>query len=513
MSVRSARGRRGVVVAGHALAAEEGVRVLSSGGNAVDAAVAAGLVLSVVCPYACTLAGDVYMLIREPASGRIGGLNGTGAAPGGATRQRFAGGLANTGILAASVPGLLAGMAEALARYGSRNFAELAATALRLAEEGFAVFPYFAAQIRQRADLLATDAQARRLFLPEGAPLAAGARFAQPELAAILRRLIAEGPDSFYRGAVARHFADSCASLGGLIGPADLAAHRSLWQEPIAAPFYGHEVWTMPPNSYGPTLLLQLLDLARGRIDRIAPGSAEFVLAGYRARRGAYARAGRTIGDPSDCEEPARRLIAEAIAAGGTPAGGSLPAEARDRCTTNVVAIDGAGMAVSLIESISAPFGAGVVLPGTGILLNNRMAGFSTEPGSLNCVAPGRRPAHTLAPCMVTKGGDLALSVGTPGTVGQTCSLAQILARILALGEDPATAIAAPRWSVDFAGALLLEAEMAPAARDAVIAAEPGAKPMRRGFMTFGSIKLARVAAGAYEGFADDRRAAAALAC
>jgi gamma-glutamyltranspeptidase len=508
MTVQSAASRDGIVVAGHPLAAEEGVRVLRAGGNAVDAAVAAGLVLSVVCPYACTLAGDVYMLIRDAKSGRVEGLNGTGAAPGGATPERFAQGMANTGSLSVSVPGLLAGCAEALARFGSQSFVALAGTALRLATEGFAVFPYFAAQVRQRAELLEKDPEARRLFLPDGKPLATGTPFRQPELAAMLQQLIAEGPDSFYRGAVARRFAQSCAALGGLIGEADLAAHRSLWQQPIAAPFCGHEVWTMPPNSYGATLLLQLLTLAAENIDRLRPDSADFILTGYRARQRAYQLAGPFIGDPIACEAPMRALLAEAIA-GRAAAQGAIT-EARDRCTTNVVVIDGTGLAVSLIESISAPFGAGVVLPGTGILLNNRMAGFSTDPQSRNCVAPGKRPAHTLAPCLVTKAGDLAMSIGTPGTVGQTCSLAQLLTRMLACGETPAAAIAAPRWSVDFAGKLVLEEETAASVREAVQAAEPDAKVMKRGWMTFGSIKLAAVTAEGYQGFADDRRAAAA---
>ena len=119
-------------------------------------------------------------------------------------------------------------------------------------------------------------------------------------------------------------------------------------------------------------------------------------------------------------------------------------------------------MAVSLIESVSAPYGAGVVLDGTGILLNNRMAGFNTDESSDNCVAPGKRPANTLAPCLVMKDGKLVMSVGTPGTVGQTCTLAQFLARVLACGEDPAAAASVPRWSVDFQGKLVVEDTMAP---------------------------------------------------
>jgi gamma-glutamyltranspeptidase/glutathione hydrolase len=507
MNIHTARGRTGIVAAGHPLATEEAIRVLEAGGNAVDAAVAAGLVLAVVCPYACTLAGDVYMLIRNPATGRIAGLNGTGCAPAAATRERFPDKMATEGVLSASVPGLLAGFQDALERFGTRDLGGLAATALRLATDGFEIFPYFAAQTRQRAELLAKDGEASRIFLPGGRPIEPGVRLVQPELAEIFRVLIAEGITSFYRGEVATRIAEASASLGGLITAADLAAHRSLWQEPLAVPFYGHDVWTMPPNSYGPTLLLQLLSLAEQRIDRIDPASLAFIEAGYQARKRAYKQAAGLIGDPAACEAPMRDLIRTATA-GAAGAAGSMPAEARDRCTTNVVVIDRDGRAVSLIESISAPFGGGVVLPGTGILLNNRMAGFNIDPASRNCVAPSKRPAHTLAPCMVTKGDDLVMSIGTPGTVGQTCTLAQFLARTLACGEQPESAIAAPRWSVDFTGRLVVEDDMDASLQAAGIAAEPEAKPMRRGWISFGSIKLAMVGPDGLSGFADDRRAA-----
>jgi gamma-glutamyltranspeptidase / glutathione hydrolase len=174
--------------------------------------------------------------------------------------------------------------------------------------------------------------------------------------------------------------------------------------------------------------------------------------------------------------------------------------------------IDRDGMAVSLIESISAPFGSGTVLDGTGILLNNRMAGFVTDPASANCIAPEKRPANTLAPCLVRKGGRLVLSIGTPGTVGQTCTLAQVLARILACGEDAAAAASAPRWSVDFKGQLIVEDTMDPAFVSALAARHPEARTMAAGWNSFGSIKLAAVADGGFLGVADDRRAAVALA-
>jgi gamma-glutamyltranspeptidase/glutathione hydrolase len=165
-------------------------------------------------------------------------------------------------------------------------------------------------------------------------------------------------------------------------------------------------------------------------------------------------------------------------------------------------------MAVSLVESVSAPFGAGVVLEGLGIVLNNRIAGFNPQPDHPNAFGPAKRPANTLAPALVTRDGRLVASLGTPGTVGQTCTLAQILARVYARGEEWVEAIAAPRWSVDFGGGLIVEDTMAEALRTAVAARRPQVKTMRAGWISFGSLKVAAVTADGLFGVADFRRAA-----
>jgi gamma-glutamyltranspeptidase/glutathione hydrolase len=513
--VQTARGRRGVVAAGHPLATQEALRVLQDGGNAVDAAVAAGLVLTVVAPYAVTLAGDVYMLIRDPKTGKTAGLNGTGRAPTGATADFFANGVAREGIHSASIPGLLAGFHDALVRYGTRDMGSLIQTAIRIAEDGFPIFPYFTAQTRQRGELVKSDAEAARIFTPGGEAMSPGKLFKQPELAAVLKRIAADGIEAFYEGAIAEQLVTAGKTLGSLWTLDDLAAHRSGWQEPMSAPFYGHEIFTMPPNSYGPTLLLQLLYLQAGGIHKIDPNGAEFIHRGYAARKVAYKTAGKFIAEPTLTEAPMRELLAKVIAetskfGGRDPESGAMPAEAKDRCTTCVTVIDRDGLAVSMIESISAPYGAGVVLPGTGILLNNRMAGFNNDPASANCVAPGKRPAHTLAPCMVTKDGQLVMSVGTPGTVGQTCVLAQFLARTLACGQDIVAAAEAPRWSADFQGKLVIEDCMDDALQQAVMAKDADAKAMRTGWISFGSIKLAMVDGDGFIGLADHRRAASA---
>jgi gamma-glutamyltranspeptidase/glutathione hydrolase len=507
-----ARGCNGVVAAGHGLASEAAIAVLRAGGNAVDASIAAALVLAVVCPYAVSLAGDLYALVYEPKSGKVEGLNATGASPRAATRERFAGGIPGTGILSATVPGMLRGLDDLARRFGTLPLAALLPPALRLAEEGFPVHRQLAANTADRAELLAKNPAARALFLPGGKPLEEHMLFRQPDLAAVLRAIAEAGVDVFYRGDIARLMVQAAQATGGLFSEEDFAAHRSLWQEPVAAPFYGHDVLTMPPNSFGATLLWQLLALEAGKIDRVDPSSADFVLQGYEARRQAYRAVAKLIADPRQSEARLRRALIEAVT-GETPrAAPPEPAEARDRCTTCVTVIDQGGMAVSLIESVSAPYGAGVVLDGTGILLNNRMAGFNLDESSDNCIAPAKRPANTLAPCLVMKDGKLVMSVGTPGTVGQTCTLAQFLARVLACGEDPATAASVPRWSVDFQGKLVVEETMAEALRDAVLARAPEARAMREGWISFGSIKLAATTPDGLVAIADHRRVAEALA-
>ena len=512
MTAQIARGRNGVVAAGHGLASAAAITVLRAGGNAVDGSIAAALALAVVCPYAVSLAGDLYALVYEPRSGGVAGLNATGASPVAATRERFGDGIPGAGILAATVPGMLRGLDDLARRFGTRPLAELLAPALRLAEEGFPVHRQLAANTRERAELLAKNPAARALFLPGGTPLEEHMPFRQRDLAAVLRAIASDGVQSFYRGEVARFVLRSAQAAGGLFSAEDFAAHQSLWQEPVAAPFYGHDVLTMPPNSFGATLLWQLLALEGGKIDRIDPNSTDFVLQGYEARRGAYRAVARLIADPRQTEAKLRRALIETVTGDAAGAMQPAPAEARDRCTTCVTVIDRDGMAVSLIESISAPYGAGVVLDGTGILLNNRMAGFNTDPESENCIAPGKRPANTLAPCLVMKDGKLAMSIGTPGTVGQTCTLAQFLARVLACGEDPAVAAAMPRWSVDFQGKLVVEDTMAPALREAVQTRAPETRAMPEGWISFGSIKLATNTPEGLVGIADHRRVAEAMA-
>jgi gamma-glutamyltranspeptidase/glutathione hydrolase len=363
MGVQVAHGAHGIVASGHALATDAALDVLKKGGNAVDAAICGALVLTVTCPYATSLAGDMYMLVFDPRGGVVSGLNATGCAPAAAALEQFPDGMPRSGIRAATVPGFLAGAADALDRFGTQTLSELIEPAIELAEKGFAVHPYFTKNINDRRDLLAKDAEASALFLPGGEPLKPGAHFVQADLVLTLRALLRDGVESFYRGALATRIVAASRKLGGLFTEADFAAHRSLWQEPVSGPFRGHTVWTMPPNSYGATLLLQLIELEANGIADCDPDGLDFITSGFAARRKSYAAAAKFIADPALGGGPVGKVLAAAIADGRIPsAGPGRPAEAKDRSTTNIVVIDKDGWAVSLIESISTPFGAGIVL-------------------------------------------------------------------------------------------------------------------------------------------------------
>ncbi|MBM3487130.1 MAG: gamma-glutamyltransferase, partial [Alphaproteobacteria bacterium] len=216
------------------------------------------------------------------------------------------------------------------------------------------------------------------------------------------------------------------------------------------------------------------------------------------------------VADPAAGEDAARAVLAAAIAdpARLAAAPGAV-ADAAGGDTSVLVVMDAAGNAVSLIQSVSGPFGSGLVAPGTGVVLNNRMRGFSTDPASPNRVAPGRRPAHTLTPAMVYKDGRPFMTIATPGMAGQTCTLAQVLARVLARGEALDQAIAAPRWSVTPKGEPIVEATLAPAVRDA-LAAEERTLTTVGGSLTFGSIKAVAFERNGLVAVADHRRVAGA---
>ncbi|HVL95255.1 MAG TPA: gamma-glutamyltransferase [Solirubrobacteraceae bacterium] len=396
----------------HVAATEAGAAAMAAGGTAIDGALAAAAVLAVAYPHMCALGGDAVALVRRP-DGEVVVVNGTGAAPAaadaGAVAARHAGRMPATGPDTVTVPGVVAAWAAIAGLGARRGWAELLAPAARLASDGVAIAPGLGRAIADQAAQLLRDPGLAAIFLPRGRPLRAGGVLRQPALARTLDVLAAEGAGALYRGSLADSFAAGLSALGVPIDPDDLASHETELAPPLAGGFAGEEVLTSPPNTQGFVLLRML--------DGLEPdaGDAELV------RRFAAAAAERdaTLGDPR-------------AGAGDTVA---------------VVAADEEGHAISLIQSVFASFGAGLLEPATGIVCHNRGAAFSLEPGP-NRLAAGRRPAHTLMPVLTRRGGCLTGVHGTMGGQIQPLIHAQLLLR-LAAGAAAQEAVAAPRAGPD----------------------------------------------------------------
>ncbi len=513
MWLQSVRGTSGVVASGHSLASLEGISVLRDGGNAIDAAVAAGAVLSVTRPAACGMGGDTFMIIYDAASRSLHGLNGSGASPAATTFDQFSGEMPRHGMLLSSVPGMLGGWQAALERFGTRSLNQLIEPAIRYAADGFVVSAKQGRGFAVSAPFLEQDDGARQVLMAGGRTPRGGEVLRQPDLARSLQLIAEQGIGAFYGGEIAEKIAAYSATHGGRFSVDDFARHQVRWQQPMAAPFYGHSVVTMPPNSYGLTLLLQLVELEAGNIAACDPQGTEVWQRGMAARVNAYAEAVDVIAEPALVEDAARALLEKALAkrSGGATDGGN-PGKARPASggsdTSNVLVMDRHGNAVSLIQSVFHYFGSCVAPAGTGIVLNNRMLGFCLDADHPNALGPGKYPAHTLTPVMVTRDGAPRMVCGTPGGPGQTATLSQLLTRVLAFGQGVDEAISLPRWSAAMDGSFVVEDGLAEDVISKLQASNPDLKVAPMGGQPFGSLKAIIHDGTAFFGVADLRREA-----
>lgn len=437
---------RPAVASPHRAATAAGERALACGGNAIDAALAAAAVLTVVYPHNCALGGDLFALVRQP-DGTIASINASGPAGSGADAGalRAAGRRAMpiTGPETITVPGLVAGWEALHARGGAREWADALRDAIAYAEGGVPVARSLGGAIAE-ADL--ADPGLAAVFAPGGRRLATGDVVQQPALAVTLRALAAEGARALYTGSIG-------AALAAVEGVAftveDLAAFAVEVTPAVSVRALGVEVHTSPPNASGVLLLQALAVLDRFPEVREPRALAELFRLGAQDRDLA-------LGDPRDGAPAAEAFLdeehladlAERARTLRTPVGVQRhPRPTGD--TVAVVAVDEEGRAVSLIQSLFHGFGAGILEPSTGIILHNRGAFFSLTPGHPNALQPGRRPAHTLLPVLVTDpdSGALRGALGTMGGRVHAQILTQVLLRLLA-GEDPQHAVDAPRWII-----------------------------------------------------------------
>ncbi|WP_419950377.1 gamma-glutamyltransferase [Candidatus Palauibacter sp.] len=449
----------GMVATSQPMASSVALGVLRDGGNAFDAAIAASAVLSLVEPHMTGLGGDLWALFWSADEGRLVGLDATGRAGTNMTPERIrADGydrVPGSGPGAVTVPGAIAGWGALNETYGTRPLAELVAPAIAIAEEGFPVTPIIARQWEGQLRKLQADTGAAATYLIDGerAP-EAGEWFRNPDFARSLRTIAEEGPSAMYGGALGTRVAEGLAELGGYLTPADMAAMEVRWIEPLSMDYRGWTIWELPPAGQG-VAALQMFGMLEGfDLASMGHNSPEYLHHLIEAKKVAFADLARHVGDADHMEiDPSelldrdylaqrRGLINPAVAAERVEPGEFATATE----TIYLSVADRYGNMVSFIHSIYGAFGSGVVVPGTGFVLQNRGAGFTLEDGHPNQVAPGKRPFHTLIPGFVTKDGEPLMAFGVMGGSMQPQGHTQVILNMIEFRMDPQQAIDAARF-------------------------------------------------------------------
>lgn len=454
-----------VVATSQPLAVSAGLAAFEGGGNAVDAALAAAMALTVVEPTGNGLGGDAFALVSDTDDG-LHGLNASGRSPAGLDTDRLRAGEAmpHRGWDTVTVPGMVSGWAALHARFARLEMSTLAEPAIRLARDGFPVGPVTAAAWRRAAPAFAGFDEFARCFLPDGRAPAPGERVVLADHAATLEQIAASGGETFYRGELAERLAAHAAATGGTLTAGDLADHEPEWVTPLSAPAGDRLVHELPPNGQGLAALVALELLDRTDVARRHPDDPQALHWQIEATKQGLADAHAHVADPVAMHvgtaallDPARLdRLAERLDA----ARAADPGHGRSRYggTVLVVAGDAAGRAVSLIQSNYEGFGSGIVVPGTGIALQNRGAGFVTDAGHPNVVAPATRPFHTILPAMATaSGGARPAAFGLMGGPMQPQGHVQLACRSAMSGQSPQAAIDAPRWRVDHGRTVAVE--------------------------------------------------------
>ena len=455
---------QGMVVTSQPLAVEAGLEALEDGGSAVDAAVAAAAVLTVVDPRSTGLGGDLFALCWKAGEPAPTGLASAGVAPAGLTLDALrAAGHATMpvdGAWSVTVPGAAAGWEALLERFGRLGRERVLAAAIRHADSGFVVSGYVAEEWVSAEAKLRAHPVAAGWFLPDGAAPVAGQTLAIPALARSLERFACQGSAPFYRGDIAHRLAAAVEEAGGALRASDLAEWAGPeWVPSISAAYRGVAVHEMPPPGQG-VVVLEALRI----FDGLQPsGETQEEHALIESLKAAFADAADTVADPAVTRVPVEDLLSDRnVAARRERISSREPAEAvigRPSDTVYVAVIDGEGNGCSLIQSLYDGFGSGIAAPDTGIVVQNRASGFLMVDGHPNCPAPRKRPLHTILPAMLERDGRLAGCLGVVGGYMQPQGQAQILRNLLVRGMAPQDALDAPRFRVYKRRRLAVEAE------------------------------------------------------
>ena len=432
--------------------------MLQQGGNAMDAAITMAAMLAVARPHMNGVGGDMFLLYYEAASGQVYGLNASGLSGSAKTLEELrAGGLRrlpSRGPVSVSVPGAVGGLGRGAPTVRHALLARGARSAVRLARGGLPVSERLAEDIGGQVEQLRTEPAAASIFLPGNTPPRPGTVLEMQDLAGTLERIQGNGPGEMYRGETARQVAAYLQERGGLVTEDDLASYQSEWGEPIRTEYHGLDVLALPPNTQGVTLLEVIGLLRQFDLRALGHNSADYLHIIAETIRLASEDRDRHVADSVAMTTSVGTFLDSdrlAELATGIDPGGVAPAmelsggEPDQPNTVYVIAVDEAGNVVSLIQSLYASFGSGLVVPGTGVVLHNWGSFFRFDEDHPNVFAPGRRPYHTLCPALVLRDGRPALAFGTPGGYGQTHTLVQVLNNITLFGMTPQEAIDAPR--------------------------------------------------------------------
>ncbi|MFJ2988710.1 gamma-glutamyltransferase family protein [Collimonas sp. NPDC087041] len=454
---------RNAVATSHPLAAQAGVRMLLKGGNAVDAALAAAAALTIVEPVSCGLGSDAFAILWDGTA--LHGLNSSGVAPAAwdpAYFKRKYGEQSNRlaqqpqrGWDSVTVPGAVAGWAALHQRFGKLPFADIMEPAAEIAERGHAIAPVVAHKWAAAIPALHDQPGFALAFMPNGRAPAVGQKFMLPDAARSLRMIGTSNGRAFYEGALAEQIVAFSHDCGAAMTMADLGNYQPEWVTPISKRYRGYDVHEIPPNGQGISALMALGMLDQFDLGSLALDSADAQHLQIEAMKLAFADLYQYVADPRAMQVTPQEMLSDAYLSQraklinmdrATQFEFGMP---RSGGTVYLSAADENGMMVSFIQSNYMGFGSGVVVPGTGISLQNRGVGFSMDPRSANVVAPGKRPFHTIIPAFLTRDGAPVMSFGVMGGDMQPQGHVQTLVRMLDYQQQPQAACDAPRWKVN----------------------------------------------------------------
>ncbi|MGO4676626.1 gamma-glutamyltransferase family protein [Bosea sp. 2YAB26] len=465
---------RNIVSTSQPLAAQAGLRALARGGNAVDAALTAAITLTVVEPTGNGIGSDAFAILWD--GNELHGLNASGRSPAGWTPDRFAGrrSMPERGWESVTVPGAVSAWVKLSDRFGKLPFADLFEPAIEYARNGFPLSPTIAVLWRKGAAVLSEQPGFRENFMPGGRLPQAGEIVRNEGLARSLEAIARTKGAAFYEGELAEQIARFASHHGAALSREDLAAHEADWCGTISTTFRGVDVHEIPPNGQGIATLMALGMLEHTNIDAYAPESPEALHLQIEAIKLAFADVDAYIGDLATMNVSTDQLLDRAylkkrsalisstrarLAEAGAPTTGG---------TVYLTAADASGMMVSFIQSNYSGFGSGIVVPGTGIHLQNRGLGFTLKPGHANQVGPRKRPFHTIIPGFVMKDAEPLMSFGLMGGPMQAQGHVQMVLRTCCFGQNPQTASDAPRWRFVKNNAVAIESAMPQAALSAL---------------------------------------------